>query len=240
MTLKTTQFDKIRCLLEEASGHEKSLNWMDQPGDLVFTAPKDIADPKCHYVVMGLNPGGDADVSKQKKLCDTIKSLEPNHGKDADEGNIAGWRRDMKNRYVTIKEVMNHLGFTGEPTGVNLFPYPSFGMREFKIKANECKCTIDAMFESMWPVHEYLLKQTGARVLLTLGYGLKDSVMALLKWHYGVEKFCFDEPGVRAFRMSKTDLQLRYVIGLHHIAWRNVNKESLCKCICKCEIQGLC
>ena len=239
MALSKTQFCEIKKLLETASTHKGSLRWIDQPGDLVFTAPTHVADPNCHYVVMGYNPGGNADVSKQKKLCDTIKSLQSNDGDGSDDGNIAGWSKVMKARFAAIKKVMGDSSFVGEPTGVNLFPYPSSGINEFMAKTSKCGCSIEDMFKSMWPVHEYILKQTSAKILLTLGYGLRNSVFALLKQHYKVDSFCFEEHGVRAFRMPKTDLQLRYVIGLHHIAWRDVNKKSLCACIRECEKQSL-
>ncbi len=229
MALSATQFCEITKLLETASNYSGSLQWINKPGDLIFTAPKDIADPKCRYVVMGYNPGGNADGEVLRK---TIQSLEDT---DDDKDNITGWSTVMRNRFDIIKQVMTACGFKGEPTGVNLFPYLSSSVNEFKTKARNCGCTIENMFKSIWPVHEYLLKQTRASILLTLGYELRDSVFALLKQHYKVDILCFDESGVRAFKVPDTDLPLRYVIGLHHIAWRNVSKESLCSCICECQ-----
>lgn len=239
MALSATQFCEITKLLETASNYSGSLQWINKPGDLIFTAPKDIADPKCRYVVMGYNPGGSADEKKQKNLRQSIESLQSNASNGNDKGNIAGWSDIMQDRFNIIKQVMADCEFKGEPTGVNLFPYPSSGVNEFKTKTRNCGCTIENMFKSIWPVHEYLLKQTDASILLALGYGLRDSVLALLKQHYKVDKLCFDASRVRAFKVPDTDLPLRYVIGLHHIAWRNVGKESLSMCIRECRNQGL-
>jgi hypothetical protein len=227
MALTKPQFRELTKKLEHASKYDKSLSWMDLPGDLIFTAPKHVADPKCCYVVMGYNPGGSADEVTQKKLRCTIDTLEL----DDSNSNLSGWSDVMQNRFCTIKNIMTKSGFKGEPTGVNLFPYPSSGIKEFIATTRKRGCSLENMFTSMWPVHEYILQLANAKILLTLGYGLNNSVLALLKRHYKVDRFCFESPGVRAFEVPEPNSPLRYVIGLHHIAWRNVNESSLCACI---------